>query len=283
MPDRPPLEQPRLAGRVVTGGCDCAHGDAQSAAAVASDLQHSRALRQSLALTDYVVPSALSFISGFVDVSCFLGLFQTFVAFITGTLIVLGSELVDAEPGVLTKIVVVAVFLSGAIGWSTLIKRLRHHCRDEVIHYSLLVQAALLALVAIVGTLLSPLPGPGAWQTMLVAGIAAAAMSLQTVIMVLLLGFHPATTVMTLNVTNFIAHALGAKSAPRKAPGFTAGTAGGVQLKRFGFAVTGFLTGVVSGAIGYLAFGFAAIALPVAVLLFLSAWVMRACLTCAMD
>jgi len=54
----------------------------------------------------------LSFISAFVDAICYLGLFRTFTAFITGTLIVLATEVVQTDGEFVTKIVVTVSFIA---------------------------------------------------------------------------------------------------------------------------------------------------------------------------
>lgn len=242
-----------------------------------------RAQRQYLATTDYAVPAALAFVSGFVDVNCYLGLFQTFVAFMTGTLIVLGSEIADPNLGIVTKLLVVTTFLPAAAGWVIVVKHLRGVCRDVILHYLLMVEAALLAVVMVLGGLWGPLPGAGAWQTMVIACLAVVPMCLQNVMMVQLLGFHPATTVMTLNITHFVSHTLKVTPTPARKPEAGTPLTRPIQLKRFGAALGGFSTGVVAGAFGYDAFGFWSLGVTVAVLLALSLWVTRLCLICYME
>jgi uncharacterized membrane protein YoaK (UPF0700 family) len=103
---------------------------------------------------------------------------------------------------------------------------------------------------------------------MIVTGMAAvAAMSVQNVLMVHVLGFHPATTVMTLNLTHLIGHALGVRPPPPR------GTA--AEARRYASTVGPLLAGVAAGALGYRWLGFPSLVVPVAILLLLGAWLAR--------
>jgi uncharacterized membrane protein YoaK (UPF0700 family) len=109
---------------------------------------------------------------------------------------------------------------------------------------------------------------------MIVVGMAAvAAMSVQNVLMVHLLAFHPATTVMTLNLAHLISHAVGAAPLPARAGEPPPTNAS--EVRRYASAVVPFLVGVAAGAFGYRWLGFWAVGVAVAVLILLAAWLAR--------
>ncbi len=220
------------------------------------------------------VPAALAFVAGFVDVQCFLGLAQTFAAFMTGTLIALGAELADPTPDRRTKLAMIATFVP-AVALTTLALRAlnRRFAEAAVVRRFVLAEAVLLAGMMLLGGLLEPLPPGGSWQMIVVGMVAVAAMSVQNVLMVHLLAFHPATTVMTLNMIHFIGHALGAVTLtvqPGEAPKTNAS-----EARRYAWAFVPYLGGVATGGLGYRWLGFWSIGAPVVVLLLLAAWLTR--------
>jgi uncharacterized membrane protein YoaK (UPF0700 family) len=215
------------------------------------------------------VPALLAFVAGFVDVQCYLGLAHAFAAFMTGTLIVLGSELADPTPGVLIRVVMIATFVPSVALASLALRELRRRLDDEAIVRRFVgAEACLLAAMMLAGGLMQPLPGVG-WQMMAVAVAAVMAMSVQNVLMVHLLAFHPATTVMTLNMIHVIGYALGAVAPP--APPRTNAS----EIRRYAWAVVPFLLGVTSGGFGYRWWGFWSVAVPVAALVLLGASLAR--------
>lgn len=219
-------------------------------------------------------PAALAFVAGFVDVQCFLGLAQTFAAFMTGTLIALGSELADPTPGARIKAAMIATFVPAVAAASLALRALRRRMDDEaVVRRFVLAEAALLAGMMLLGGLLSPFPAAGSWPMIVVGMAAVAAMSAQNVLMVHLLGYHPATTVMTLNITHLIGHALGATPPPARegAPPRT----NAAEARRYASTIAPFLAGVAVGAFGYRWFGFWSLGAPVAALILLAAWLAR--------
>lgn len=220
------------------------------------------------------VPAALAVVAGFTDVQCFLGLAQTFAAFMTGTLISLGAELADPTPGLPIKAAMIATFVLAIAAASRVLVRLRRRVDDEaVVRRFVFAEAGLLAAMLLLGSLLAPFPAVGSWQ-MIVTGMAAvAAMSVQNVLMVHVLGFHPATTVMTLNLTHLIGHALGVRPPPPRPGAPTRGTA--AEARRYASTVGPFLAGVAAGALGYRWLGFPSLVVPVAILLLLGAWLAR--------
>jgi uncharacterized membrane protein YoaK (UPF0700 family) len=71
-----------------------------------------------------LVPILLAFCACFVDVVCILGLFHTFTAFITGTLVVLCTEVFHKGDNAVLKLFVLAMFLVSTLFWFTTVTRL---------------------------------------------------------------------------------------------------------------------------------------------------------------
>jgi uncharacterized membrane protein YoaK (UPF0700 family) len=215
------------------------------------------------------VPATLAFVAGFVDVQCYLGLAQTFAAFMTGTLIALGSELADPTPGIRLKLAMITAFVPAVALASLALHALRRRHDDAgVVRRFVLAEATLLAAMMLLGGLMQPLQGAGSWPMVAVGVAAVAAMSVQNVLMVHLLAYHPATTVMTLNMIHLIGHTLGATPPPAGDPPRTNAS----EARRYATAVAPFLLGVAGGGFGYRWLGFWSVAVPVAALVLLGAW-----------
>ncbi len=221
---------------------------------------------------EWALPVMLSFISAFVDAICYLGLFRTFTAFITGTLIVLATEVVQTDGEFVTKIVVTVSFIASLFVWVLLIQHLfdRRNLRTIL----LATEAILLALYMICGVLLSPLSGADSAETIVLAIVAVLAMSLQNAVMVLILHAHMPTTIMTGNLTRFIINTidffgLGKTDAPHDREAIFKTRR---QLRHYSFVLGAFLVGALAGAYGYVQWGFLVLACPVLLLLALAVW-----------
>ena len=89
------------------------------------------------------VPIALCFVAGYVDACAFIALFGTFIAQITGTYIIAGAALVTHEPGVVTKLLAIPVFMGGA-AVATVIARTVSAKHPSALVISLLLEFVLL-------------------------------------------------------------------------------------------------------------------------------------------
>jgi uncharacterized membrane protein YoaK (UPF0700 family) len=219
---------------------------------------------------EQALPILLSFVAAFIDVICYLALFRTFTAFVTGTLIILATELIHEDGETITKFVVIGTFMVSLVVWVALIRLFaaRRHLRSVLFA----IEAALLTLFMIAGSVLSPLRASDAPETTVVAVIAVLAMSLQNAIMALIMRAHVPTTVMTGNLTRFVISTVdifgfGGEDA-RNDPEAAFKTRR--QLLHYVYVLAAFMLGAVAGAFGFHAFGFYAVACPVAILALLS-------------
>ena len=113
-----------------------------------ADLSQADARRFAI-VTSLSVPTVLSFVAAFVDVVFYLGIFDTFVAFITGTIIIMFAELAEPNGATLNKIAVLPTFIVALSLWTLLIKAMRIRGYQVILHHILLFQAALLAITMI--------------------------------------------------------------------------------------------------------------------------------------
>src|SRR5262249_38986611 len=76
-----------------------------------------------------IVPLLLSFAAGFIDSFTVLALFGLFVAQVTGSFVLAAAAIVTNEPGALTKLLAIPVFLLAAVTTTILAVMLERHGR----------------------------------------------------------------------------------------------------------------------------------------------------------
>ena len=60
------------------------------------------------------VPTLLSFVAGYIDSVTFLGLYGIFIAQMTGSFVLAGTQFVASEQGYLVKLLAIPVFFAAA-------------------------------------------------------------------------------------------------------------------------------------------------------------------------
>jgi len=85
----------------------------------------------------------LSFVAGYVDSCTYLGLFGVFVAQVTGSFVLGGTQFVKSEPGAVAKLVVIPFFFLAGMAVTVLIKSLRERPR-AALAWSLTAEGVLL-------------------------------------------------------------------------------------------------------------------------------------------
>src|SRR5215831_2687813 len=108
-----------------------------------------------------IVPPLLSFTAGFIDSFTVLALFGLFVAQVTGSFVLTAVAIVTNEPGALTKLLAIPVFLLAAVATTVLAVMLERRGRAALAWVLGLECAALtgLLLTALIG---APLADPNA-------------------------------------------------------------------------------------------------------------------------
>ncbi|WP_269583646.1 YoaK family protein [Roseibium sp. Sym1] len=220
-----------------------------------SALHHSRPL----------VPVLLAFCACFVDVVCILGLFHTFTAFITGTLVVLCTEVFHKGDNAALKVFVLAMFFVSTLFWFTAVTRLIRAGRVTVGQLFAL-EAALVAAFMLVAGLGDPsVSGPLGAVTLVAVGLSTVAMALQNVIMLTLLHRHVPTTMMTGNSLKLVLGIADYFQHPENREDSRS------RIVHQALVIAAFAAGGLLASLLMTLFGFWALAVPVAVLLLLAA------------
>jgi uncharacterized membrane protein YoaK (UPF0700 family) len=214
----------------------------------------------------------LALIAGYVDTLGFVALFGLFTAHVTGNFVLIGAEVAGVGQGALLKLLAFPAFIAGIASSSVLFKFLE---RDHSAHAAsalYVFQAVLLVSFLATGLAAAPITDSTASMVLLCGVLGATAMGVQNARGKLLRTPGLPNTVMTGNVTQVVLDVV------ELIHRGTQGAQGPQVMQRLRStlaAMCGFAVGAICGAVMYVRFSFAAIALPVAVLLFL-AWKARA-------
>ena len=144
------------------------------------------------------VPSLLSFVAGYVDSIFFLGLFGIFVAQMTGSFVLVGTQFVAPESGLTIKLLGIPVFfLAGAL--ATALAAATSERRGSALAWVMGLECALLSALTAVLLVVeaTTIDAPGVQAA---AFLGLAAMGVQSA-MVRLLSGVASTNVMTTNTT----------------------------------------------------------------------------------
>ena len=214
----------------------------------------------------------LSFVAGYVDACTFLALFGMFVAQVTGSFVIAGTEPVVHEAGFLLKALAIPVFMIAAAA-ATLLVSVTRTTRQTAWPWVLGLEGILLIAFLWIGLSNGPFHNPDATAALTAGLCGLAAMGVQSASVRLLAHGAPSTNVMTTNTTQFAIDAtqllLG---------GLRSGTVGefadqseiGKVKKRLvetARVMLGFFAGVVLGALAFRSFGLICIAPVIGTLL----------------
>ena len=207
---------------------------------------------------------SLGFLAGYVDTLGFVALFGLFTAHVTGNFVLIGAALANAtHASIALKLLAFPAFVLGVVAARLLTVAAERRGRPAL-RLALLLELALLLGFMVLGVLSEPLgPEPGALA--MTAGLfGAAAMGAHSATSRLLLAHLAPTSMMTGNVTQIVIDTVDVLR----------GAADGATRERcvkFFWPLLGFAVGAILAAFAYLAVGFAALAVPLAILLVLMA------------
>ncbi|OON62869.1 hypothetical protein B0920_05405 [Massilia sp. KIM] len=202
---------------------------------------------------------SMGFLAGYVDTLGFIALFGLFTAHVTGNFVLIAVSLADpAQTPSLLKLLAFPAFILGVAAARLLVAYCEGHGRPAV-KPSYLLQALLLAGFMACGMLAEPV-GDSVGAFAMAAGLlGAAAMGAHSAASKLLLTHLAPTSMMTGNVTQLVIDGVdqlrGAGDAATRA-----------RCGKFFWPVLAFALGCVAAAFAYLAFGFVALAVPLAIL-----------------
>lgn len=226
-----------------------------------------------------VVPALLSFIAGYVDSCTFLALFGLYVAQLTGSFVLAGTETVVHDAGAAIKLLAIPVFgLAGAVT-TVVVRRSRG---GAALPATLALEAVLLVGLFVSWRVGAPLTGRGDPAVLVASLCGLSAMGVQSALVRLLVKGCPSTNVMTTNTTLFAVDATDlviAWRAHRRTPGDAAAAAAFAKVRdRFGVLwpiVLGFVVGTVGGAILYARLDLWCLLLVIAVVVAIALWAWR--------
>ncbi|MEQ1695048.1 MAG: YoaK family protein [Hyphomicrobiaceae bacterium] len=94
-----------------------------------------------------VIPPMLSFVSGYVDTTGFLGFSGLLTSQVTGSFVAAGAAFVRPEPGLAAKLLAIPMFMVGAVVMTLLVAGLRRRKHDPM-------PAALVMVAVLIGLFL---------------------------------------------------------------------------------------------------------------------------------
>jgi uncharacterized membrane protein YoaK (UPF0700 family) len=225
------------------------------------------------------VPILLAAVAGYVDACTFLGLFGFFVAQVTGSYVLAGAHRVVGWSGT-AALIAVPVFFAGGVA-ATLAAVAGHAAARQALASALMLETLLLIGCIATFAIGSPFDGPEAPLTMVASMFGLAAMGVQSALVRLLLRGVASTNVMTTNTSQIAIDATqlafawlcgrgdDSEEAIRQHEICRRRLRGGLPLP------LGFLAGTAAGALAFDAFGFWAMAVPVAAVGGLAVWAAR--------
>jgi uncharacterized membrane protein YoaK (UPF0700 family) len=200
----------------------------------------------------------LGFVAGYVDTVGFVALFGLFTAHVTGNFVLIGAALAHSSGEVKLKLLVFPAFIL-AVALTRLIVLWLEARNRPALRPLLVLQLVLLGCFAVAGWRALPLTDSDSHLAIVAGLLGASAMGVQNAAR-LVLGSLAPTTVMTGNVTQLVIDAVdllrGAGDAATRQ-----------RMGKFIGPIVSFSIGAMGGGLGYIYLGFAALALPMLVLL----------------
>jgi uncharacterized membrane protein YoaK (UPF0700 family) len=227
------------------------------------------------------IPVVMSVVAGYVDSCTYLGLFGVFIAQLTGSFVIAGTQFVKSEPGAFAKLLAIPFFFIAGMAITMLAHSMRERPR-VALAWSLVVECILL--IGFFASCLAGMPfrGPDAPGAIIALLFGMTAMGAQSAMVRLLMRGTPSTNVMTTNTTMLAIYAaeilLG--YIERRRAGSRGGLNADYAQARHEFTMLlpiglGFLGGTALGAIAYVTVGLLCVSLAILPVGSLAAWYIR--------
>jgi uncharacterized membrane protein YoaK (UPF0700 family) len=224
------------------------------------------------------LPPMLSFVSGFVDTCGFLGLFGLLTSQVTGSFVAAGAAFVQREPGLISKLLAMPMFMIGAAALTLMVARLRAR-RVNPMPSALLMVAILIALFWIAAVVGQPFQGPDAHPAMLAAILAFMAMGAQSALVrVLFKGSVPANfmtgnvTQVAVELTELTLARAGLLNVGNSAADLERVRTATVQLKLLVPMIASFILGTCIGAHAFITLGYFALVVAAGLVFAAAIW-----------
>ena len=202
---------------------------------------------------------SLGFLAGYVDTLGFVALFGLFTAHVTGNFVMIGISLADhSKMSILLKFLAFPAFILG-IAITRLMVLSVERRKGPALTYAFLMQWLLLAGFMFFGCLAEPVGKDVSDMAMASGLLGTAAMGVHSATSRLLLAHLAPTSMMTGNVTQMVLDTVdvlrGVSDGATRA-----------RCVKFLWPLVGFAIGCIVAAFAYIAYGFAALALPLLIL-----------------
>ena len=215
------------------------------------------------------VPTLLSFVAGYIDSVTFLGLYGIFIAQMTGSFVLAGTQFVASEQGYLVKLLAIPVFFAAGCV-ATLIAALAEERNGRTLALVMTVECLLLSMLVVLHIAV-PVAGINDPAVLFTALTGIAAMGVQSAMVRLLMRGVASTNVMTTNTTQMAVDVT--LVLLHRASG-TSAAAGAARDRLSGLLpiVVGFVCGTAIGAVGYSVTGFWTLLVPLAIAYAVCVW-----------
>ena len=227
------------------------------------------------------VPVLLSVLAGYVDSCTFLALFGLFVAQVTGSFVLAGTQLVAHEDGGLVKLTAIPVFIAACVVVTVMAGPAARRARAALAG-ALALETVLLAGLFIALRVGAPIASPNDAAAVCASLCGLAAMGVQSGLVRLLIKGAPSTNVMTTNTsqlavdaTEFLLTARARRHAPDDAELAAEHARLRERLNRIWPVVLGFLAGTIVGALAFARFSVWSVLGAIALAGALAVWALR--------
>jgi len=220
-----------------------------------------------LQVSPLAMAAALSAVAGMADSAGFILLDGLFIAHVTGNFVLIGAAIARGTTGIVSKILTLPAFFLGVIAARLGDQNLKLRSEADRLRVLLAAEAVMLLVVFTAGYLLAPESGLDAIMVSTLGCIGAFAMGIQNAVGRLHLAQLPASTVMTVNASQF---AIDAVDVGLGRVGIDARGKARQRLRNIGIMMAAFACGALTGALGAMYFGFVVLLIPCAVLLVLA-------------
>lgn len=227
-----------------------------------------------------LVAGLMAFVAGIVDACTVFALFGLYVAQVTGSFVLIGVQIVNADIVSVVRTLAIPVFFLA--GFAAVFLAEAAGDSRKALCWTLSAELILAGGMVTIGLLAAPFVHPNAPAALMASLLGVMAMGVQSTLVRLLMRGVASTNVMTTNTTLAsieLAQWVIASRRLAKRPGDSAA----IELKRQARArfaglwpvLLGFLAGAICGAVGFQAAGFRFPLAAVAILAGLLIWAMR--------
>ena len=202
---------------------------------------------------------SLGFLAGYVDTLGFVALFGLFTAHVTGNFVMIGIGLADhSKLSILLKFLAFPAFIIGIAVTRLMVLSVERR-QGPALTYAFVLQWLLLAGFMVFGCMAEPIGNEVSDMAMAAGLLGTAAMGVHSATSRLLLAHLAPTSMMTGNVTQIVLETVDVLRG-------VADSATSARCAKFFWPLLGFALGCIAAAFAYIAWGFAALALPLVIL-----------------